>query len=63
MLTSMLRSPSFSTSDLMASRVDLVRVFQLTATLCECGSVVATSAKVCEGVDVGQHVVGDVAME
>ncbi len=47
----------------MASRVDLVCVFQLTATLCECGSVVATSVKVCEGVDVGQHVVGDVAME
>jgi hypothetical protein len=31
--------------------------------LCEHGSVVATSAKVCEGVDVGQFMAGDVAME
>jgi hypothetical protein len=53
MVTSVLGSPSFSASDLMASRVDLACVFQLAATLCECGSVVVTSAEVCEGVDVG----------
>jgi hypothetical protein len=58
MVTSVLGSPSFFTSDLMASEVDLVRVFRLVATLCECGSVVATSAEVCEGVDVGQPVRG-----
>jgi hypothetical protein len=63
MATSMLGSPSFSASDLMASGVDLARVFQLAATLCECGSVAATNAKVCEGVDVGQLVARDVTME
>jgi len=57
MATSMLGSPSFSASDLMASKVDLV------ATLCERGSVIATSAEVGEGVDVGQLVVGDVVVE
>ncbi len=31
--------------------------------MCECGSVVPTSAEVCEGVDVGQPVEGDVAIE
>jgi hypothetical protein len=31
--------------------------------LCELGSVVATSAEVCEGVDGGQPVVGDVVVE
>ncbi len=31
--------------------------------MCECGSVVATNAEVCEGVDVGQLVVGDVVVE
>jgi hypothetical protein len=31
--------------------------------LCECGSVVITSIEVCEGVDVGQPVAGDVAVE
>jgi hypothetical protein len=63
MVTSVLGSPSFSAHDLMASGVDLARVFRLAATLCERGSVVATSAKVCEGVDVGQPVAGDVVME
>ena len=63
MATSVLGSPSFLASDLMASRVDLVHVFRLAATLCECGSVTATSAKVCEGVDVGQLVAKDVAVE
>jgi len=63
MVTSMLGSPTFSANDLMASGVDLTRVFRLAATLCECGSVVATSAEVCEGVDVGQLVVGDVVVE
>jgi len=63
MVTSVLGSPSFSASDLMASRVDLACVFQLAATLCECGSVVVTSAEVCEGVDVGRPVAGDVVVE
>ncbi len=57
------RIPSFSANDLMASRVDLTLVFCLIATLCEHGNVVAMSAEVCEGIDVGQPVVGDVAME
>ncbi len=63
MVTSVLGSPSFLANDLMASRVDLVRVFQLAATLCEHGSVVAMNVEVCEGVDVGQLVVGGVVME
>jgi hypothetical protein len=63
MVTSMLGSPSFSANDLMASGVDLIRVFRLTATLCEHGSVTTMSAKVCEGVDVGKPMAGDVAME
>ncbi len=63
MVTSVLGSPSFSANDLMVSGIDLARVFRLTATLCECGSVVATSAEICEGVDVGQHVAGDVVVE
>jgi hypothetical protein len=63
MVTSVLGSPTFSANDLMASRVDLTRVFRLAAALCEGGSVVTTSAEVCEGVDVGQLVVGDVVVE
>jgi hypothetical protein len=63
MVTSVLGSPSFSANDLMASGIDLVLVFRLAATLCECGSVTTTSAKVCEGVNVGQHVAGDVVVE
>jgi hypothetical protein len=63
MVTSMLGSPSFSASDLMALRVDLTHVFRLTAMLCEHGSVATTSAKVCEGVDVGQLMAGDVVVE
>jgi hypothetical protein len=63
MVISVLGSPSFSANDLMASRVDLACVFQLKATLCERGSVVATNAEVCEGVDVGQPMVGDVVVE
>jgi hypothetical protein len=59
----MLGSPSFSASDLMASGVDLAPVFRLTSTLCEHASVVATSVKVCEGVDVGQPMARDVAVE
>jgi len=59
----LLGSPSLLTNDLMASRVDLACVFWLAATLCECGSVAATSAKVCEGVYVGQLMARDVAME
>ncbi|CAM6012069.1 unnamed protein product [Sphagnum balticum] len=63
MVTSVLGSPTFSANDLMPSGVDLTRVFQLAATLCERGNVVATSAEVCEGVDVGQLVAGDVVVE
>jgi hypothetical protein len=63
MVTSVLGSPAFSASDLMASGIDLARVFQLTATLCERGSVAAMSVEVCEGVDVGQPVAGDVVVE
>jgi len=61
--TSVLGSPSFSANDLMVSGVDLAPVFQLAATLCERGNVATTSAKVCMGVDVGQLVARDVAME
>jgi hypothetical protein len=63
MVTLVLGSPSFSASDLMASGVDLARVFRLAATLCEHGSVIATSVEVYEGVNVGQPVAGDVALE
>jgi hypothetical protein len=63
MATSVLGSPSFSANDLMPSGVDLVHVFQLAVTLYERGNVVATSAKVCEGVDVGQPMARDVAVE
>ncbi len=63
MATSVLGSPSFSASDLMASGVDLALVFRLAATLCERGSVAVTSAKVCEGVNVGQPMARDVVVE
>jgi hypothetical protein len=63
MATSVLGSPSFSASDLMVSGMDLTLVFQLVTTLCEHGSVVVTSVEVCEGVDGGQPVVGDVDVE
>jgi hypothetical protein len=63
MVTSVLGSPSFLANDSMASGVDLTRVFRLAATLCEHGYVDAMSAEVCEGVDVGQLVAGDVVME
>jgi hypothetical protein len=63
MATSVLGSPSFSANDLMASGVHLAPVFWLAATLCEHGSVATTSAEVCEGVDVGQPMAGDVIVE
>jgi hypothetical protein len=63
MATSVLGSPSFSTNDFMASGVDLAPVFQLAITLCERGSVATTSVEVCEGVDVGQPMAGDVTMD
>ncbi len=63
MVTPVLGSPTFSASDLMASGIDLACVFRLATTLCEHGSVVATSVEVCEGVYVGQPVAGDVAVE
>jgi len=46
MATSVLGSPSFSASDLMALGVDLALVFRLVATLCEHGSLVAMSLEV-----------------
>jgi hypothetical protein len=58
-----LGSPSFSASDLMVSRVDLTPIFRLAATLYEHGNVVATNVEVCDGVDVGQLVAEDVAVE
>ncbi len=63
MMTLVLGSPSFLANDLMASGVDLARVFWLATTLCEHGSVAVMSVEVCEGVDVGQPVAGDVAVE
>jgi hypothetical protein len=63
MVTSVLGSPTFSANDLMASGIDLARVFRLVATLCERGSVVATSVEVCEGVNVGKLVAGDVVVD
>jgi hypothetical protein len=63
MATLVLGSPSFLASDLMALGVDLAPVFRLVSTFCECGSVVAMNAKMCEGVDAGQPVVGDVDVE
>jgi hypothetical protein len=63
MATSMLGSPSFLASDLMALGVDLTLVFRLATMLCEHGNVTATSVEVCEGVDVGQPVAGDVVVE
>jgi hypothetical protein len=63
MVTSVLGSPSFSASDLMASGMNLIPIFHLVATLCERGNVAVTSVEVCEGVDVGQPMAGDVALE
>jgi hypothetical protein len=63
MATLVLGSPSFSASDLMALGVNLALVFWLEAMLCERGSVAAMSADVCEGVNVGQLVARDVAVE
>jgi hypothetical protein len=63
MATSMLGSPSFSANDLMVLGIDLAPVFRLASTLCERGNVVATSAEVCEGVDVGQPMARDVVVE
>jgi hypothetical protein len=63
MAISMLGSPSFSASDLMASGMDLIPIFRLVARLCERGSVDVTSVEVCEGIDMGQLVAGDVVVE
>jgi hypothetical protein len=59
----MLGSSSFSANVLMTLGVDLAPIFWLIVTLCEHGSVTAMSAEVCEGVDVGQPVAGDVIVE
>jgi hypothetical protein len=63
MATSVLGSPSSSANNLMALGVDLTPIFWLTSTLCERGNVAATSAEVCEGVDVGQPMARDVVVE
>ncbi len=63
MVTSMLGSPSFLANDFMASRINLTHIFRLATMLCERGSVAATSAKVCEGVDVKPRVAEDVVVE
>jgi hypothetical protein len=63
MAISVLGSPSFLANDLMASGITLAPVFRLVVVLCEHRSVVATSAKVCEGVDVGQPMAREVAVE
>jgi hypothetical protein len=63
MVTSMLGSPSFLASDLMASGVDLIPIFWLAATFCECGSLATTNVEVCEGVDVGQPMARDIVVE
>ncbi|BBN08011.1 hypothetical protein Mp_4g08060 [Marchantia polymorpha subsp. ruderalis] len=44
-----MRSPLFSATKVMASGVDVARVFRVATTLCECGSVSATSAEIREG--------------
>ncbi|BBN03753.1 hypothetical protein Mp_2g26090 [Marchantia polymorpha subsp. ruderalis] len=46
MATTILRSPLFSTTELMDSDIDLARVFRVVATSCERGRVTATSAEI-----------------
>lgn len=43
-----MKSPLFSTTQQMASRVGLVCVSYVVAMLCECESVITTSADICE---------------
>ncbi|BBM99382.1 hypothetical protein Mp_1g20910 [Marchantia polymorpha subsp. ruderalis] len=50
MVTSVMRSPLFSTTELMPVGFDVARVFCVAATLCERGSVTATSAEIREGI-------------
>lgn len=46
---SVMRCPLFSATELIDFGVDLARIFRSAATLCERGSVTATSAEICEG--------------
>ncbi|BBN08850.1 hypothetical protein Mp_4g14970 [Marchantia polymorpha subsp. ruderalis] len=48
MITSVLRSPLFSATELMDSGIDLARVFRVAATSCERGRVIAMSAEIRE---------------
>ncbi|BBN14385.1 hypothetical protein Mp_6g11220 [Marchantia polymorpha subsp. ruderalis] len=48
MASSVMRSPLFSAMELMDSGIDLARVFRAAATLCERGSITATSAEIGE---------------
>ncbi|PTQ43569.1 hypothetical protein MARPO_0024s0079, partial [Marchantia polymorpha] len=48
MASSVMISPLFSTMELMDSWIDLARVFRAAATLCERGSITATSAEIGE---------------
>ncbi|PTQ47547.1 hypothetical protein MARPO_0007s0008, partial [Marchantia polymorpha] len=48
MASSVMRSPLFSAMELMDSGIDLARVFRAAATLCERGSIPATSAGIGE---------------
>ncbi|OAE18202.1 hypothetical protein AXG93_406s1700 [Marchantia polymorpha subsp. ruderalis] len=48
MASSVMRSPLFSATELIDFGIDLARVFRLAATLCERGSVTATSAEIGE---------------
>ncbi|BBN08889.1 hypothetical protein Mp_4g15290 [Marchantia polymorpha subsp. ruderalis] len=46
MASSVMKSPLFSSTELIDSGIDLAQVFRLVATFCECGSVNATSAEI-----------------
>lgn len=54
MTTSMMRSPLFFVTELMASGIDLARVFCVATTMCDRGSVTATNLEICKGT-VGKH--------
>ena len=60
--TLVLEASLFLATKLMALGVDLALVFREAATMCERGSVIASSAKVHEGVAVEHPLVGDVAL-
>lgn len=63
MATSVVRSPLFSTIELMASGVDVALVFCVGVTLCERGSVTATSAKIREDIAEEQYLTHTLRVE